>query len=357
MSILSLWCRRVHSRFLGRQGVRRPLFGVACAVGIAIGCGRVPLDQPPEAADAAAGGNASVFSTPTAFCREFEAHIAGAESRCFGGPPADALAAWIAATCDPLDGLVASGRIGYDATAAAACLSRFDATYATSCLFATYFCTKAVVGHVPDGALCTSAAECGPSSSCERPDQSQCGAKVCTPPRALGAPCGAECADGLVCATDGSNVCVPDTGRVGDPCLDTSSCDWGLFCSVDASTTRGICREATTGMACQADGDCRIEDFCDGTCQPRLRVGASCALNRQACVAFAMCDPATDRCITAGGSGQPCGENGTCFVGACTNALSSDGICLSGQPPGSPCTDPAECATGVCNVSCQSCAR
>ena len=103
----------------------------------------------------------------TAFCREFEVYSARAESRCFGGLPAADLATWIAQTCDPLDALVASGRIGYDARAAAACLSQFDVTYASSCQFAAFYCTEGIVGSVADGALCTSASECGPTSSCE----------------------------------------------------------------------------------------------------------------------------------------------------------------------------------------------
>jgi hypothetical protein len=336
--------------------------GLACLLGAAAGCGRNLLDQPPEGPDAAVAeagpAGASVFSTATAFCREFEAHVARAESRCFGDPPAAELAGFIDETCGALDGWVASGRIGYDATAAAACLSQFDATHATSCDFTGFYCTDAVVGRVPDGALCLGSAECGPASACARPDPTTCSAKVCTPPSARGAPCGLQCADGLICALDGSNVCVPDAGRIGDPCVASSSCDWGFFCSFEAASgsTGGTCREARTGMACQNDGDCPPENFCDGICQPRLRVGASCAPNQQACVAFATCDPATGRCIAAGGVGQPCGQNGTCFVGACSNPLGR-GTCLANQPPGFPCGDPAQCATGVCNGSCQSCAR
>src|SRR5579871_441269 len=105
------------------NGVRRCLLAVACGAALTLGCGRIPLDPIAGTADGGAGSAASGFATATAFCREFEAHSVQAETRCFGAPPADDVAAAIAEICDPLDGLVASGRIDYDATAAAACLA------------------------------------------------------------------------------------------------------------------------------------------------------------------------------------------------------------------------------------------
>jgi len=322
---------------------------VACVVLLTVGCGRGTLD--PGASDAG-GEGASVFSTATGFCREFEAHVAQYESRCFGDAPADELAAFIAANCDPLDGLVASGGLGYDPKAAAACQAQFDATFATSCNFPSSGCSNIFpTGGVGDGARCTTVVECVvPKSSCARPDPKACDPRVCIGPSKLGAACGRACAAGLICSAD--KVCVTNMGALGDPCQESSSCNRGLFCSVNPSTMRGTCRETTTGMSCTGDVLCPLGDFCDGTCKHRLRVGDSCLMNQQACVAYAACDSATGRCVAAGGSGQPCGLNRTCFLGVCSSA----GTCLSLLPDGALCTDPAECTSGVCNGSCQPCA-
>ncbi|HVU51822.1 MAG TPA: hypothetical protein VHL80_14095 [Polyangia bacterium] len=324
------------------------------------GCGRYPLAPSAGPSGAAGAPDDSSLSTPTGFCRAFEASSYAATKRCYGSEvPADVVATIDAQICAPLDGALAAGRITYDRAGAAACLSQAGASLAESCRFDTIPCADEVVaGLLPDGAPCESSAECAATSFCVRPDRSTCQQAVCTPDSQLGEPCGIGCAPGLTCATDGSDVCVVDTGTLGAGCDLTAvaPCDWGFACRPNASGA-GACVESRTGLACQDDLECPVEDLCDGTCKPRLAMGASCAASPQGCLALATCDQATRRCVPAGNDGQPCGMNGFCYEGSCSPTAAGDSVCVVNRGTGSACDDPNECASGVCEAgACAACA-
>jgi hypothetical protein len=301
------------------------------------------------------------LSTATGFCEAYQEAYAENATRCFGAPvPADVEAAFVAQFCDPIDGLVAARQASYDRADAAGCLAQIRATWAKNCLFDDVPCaSKVVAGALPNGAACTNSAECQGDSLCDRPDHSTCAPMVCTPRGGFGDPCGIGCDNGLICAPDGSNVCIVDRGSVGAPCDPTmsGSCDFTLSCRPGGGGV-SRCVAAQSGDPCFDDFGCPAEDFCSsvGFCTGRMHVGASCAGQTSGCIALATCDPLTLRCVTAGALNTPCGEFDFCFGGGCTH-LTDPPVCLVLAPSGTPCDDPAECASGVCEAGrCVTCA-
>jgi hypothetical protein len=369
MAWADLQSLRALSRFSKRAAPTRrrsrspaPLVVLACVAAVAVGCGgRSPLDLPPEPSGAAGAPDDSSLSTPTGFCVEYEQRYLVPTRRCYGADvPADVLATIEAQVCQSLDASLAAGRLSYDRSRAVACLAQVDAALAASCRFDDVPCVDDVVaGLVPDGAPCSSSAECARRSDCVRPDRTTCAQAVCTPAGGVGAPCAAECAPGLMCSNDAANLCVADTGQVGTACDPTAvaPCDWSFACHSNGAGS-ATCREARTGDACVDERECPIEDFCDVTCKPRKAVGASCAASSRGCVALATCDPVTRRCVAAGTDGKPCGMNGFCYYGTCTATFTTGrAVCVVDRPTGAACDDPNECASGVCGQgTCLDCA-
>jgi hypothetical protein len=275
----------------------------------------------------------SSANTPSAFCRAYDMHRAKAEFACAGGqgePPDVA-----ADNCDVLDGALAHGSISFDPSAAADCLVEVDKGLGGACSTESACVSRVIKGLLPEGAPCTHWMECPKGGGCGQSDGMSCEQHVCSGAFAvLGEPCG---------------------GATDPPCA------VGLQCQSGAGAATGTCALAVDAVRClNRVTDCRYyTEFCglDGVCAPRRPIGASCADDVDSCVILAWCDSTTHLCAPAGAKGQPCGEEGLCWNGACFPANTpSNNVCSAPLMAGAPCTYSYHCASGVCTAgACASC--
>jgi len=300
-------------------------------------------------------GSKSSSSVPTQAvldaCRQLHQAAGQAQAACYGGSAADWQAYWDQTLpCATYAKHVTDGTVTFDATVLSGCVQEIQAApceQASTCEWGRVF-----VGRVADGMPCGDYAVCGP--------QSGCFLNVCNPTCAsqgvtLGESCLTQgCQPPLACS---SGVCVAPAPQ-GGPCGGASAlpCAPGLFCmppGAGNAGTPGMCARYSTGP-CSHDYECRSSQFCyQGTCTPRLGLGAPCADAQTGCGGFTTCDysSASPTCIHTGLRGQTCG--GVSIPSVCIDgSVCQNFICVAPGKVGDGC-DATTCGlplvcTGVC---------
>jgi hypothetical protein len=323
-----------------------------CAVAAALGCNGGGSSGGPGTI----GGGS--LATLKGFCEQTSAIYATNDLRCIGGKASDYTSTDY---CNKVG--MATATIQYDASAAKACVDTLQAAAATECAPQPPCLTEVEKGLVPDGQPCTLVEECAIGSQCMRIDDTMCTPLLCTPPSPVGGSCAPGCVPEAIC--DSNFKCVAATfGDMGAACGDpfTALCKDGLVCALDpASTTgAGTCLPAPAPSAmCTSDYDCNtLFEFCDTTCKPRLAVGASCTDHPTGCQALASCDAVTNRCVSAGHPGEPCGSVFQfCWQASCDDTTNPKApVCVAYKPLGAACAMGYECTSGVCHDAvCTAC--
>jgi hypothetical protein len=231
---------------------------------------------------------------------------------------------------------VGSGKVKYDARAAAACLSALGATGCTvsSRTDGLQSCLDAFRGTVAVGGACLQSTECVSRNCNLSACTSACCEGRCEAQSALGQPCAdsaAPCAGSTYCKQDlatGVGTCVARLS-VGQPCNGLDICDLATACVRDPATGDAMCTHLPAeGEPCPRGVCDNSLDACDATtklCVPRIAIGGSCASGT--CVRYASCDPVSQLCIARVPGGGACDDAASCLGGLpCEN-----GACTS-QP-------------------------
>ena len=179
------------------------------------------------------------------------------------------------------------------------------------------------------GCVCQSASECDSSFCIETPKGNVC-AKTCVD----------ACAKGFKCATtsgssgDTANICVPQWGRLCNPCGENKECV--ATGSPDAACVDQGNAGAFCGSKCIKDEDCPDTHACSkvkdvagndvSQCVPKG--GAACS-----CSPAAMKKQLSTRCFVQSGS-QKCEGKRTCLLDGATGAPAGGGLsaCLAPKP-------------------------
>jgi len=201
-------------------------------------------------------------------------------------------------------------------------------------------CEHVLVGRVPFGGGCGSAAQCAPGARGDTLCLSQTEGEeaVCTPPQRLGEPCVQTCtstAPNLVTCPNcpwGSplRLCQSSSGidgagiggaGVGGACFTNQ----GLYCAPS-----GVCTSLPSpGEACP-DGVCPSGSACvEGMCGSsvgRSCLSFDCASGDAYCGQSQLCTPRLE-------DGSPCAsldecKSGRCLFGRCTRSLVGESLCL-----------------------------
>jgi hypothetical protein len=279
--------------------------------------------------------------------------------------------------CAALARGIAAGRIGYDATAAATCLSLIGSA---SCADLYYgdrqrnpanSCAKVLTGTVAAGGGCYRTEDCAAGAFCDQ--TGGCPAK-CVAYVAAGGTCGSglACAPGLYYDTAGGSCVCRTLATQGQSCGGTGEvkCAESLYCGPGNTCVPYLAK----GASCQAaQSDTSSSLLCviatgqtTGTCGPRAKIGASCGATI-GCEPFAACVNGT--CAEYSPQGGPCGYivsggvydyrgcvDGWCddggqtgTVGVCKPYVAVGGSCMSGAR----CDPYATCSSGgSCLASC-----
>lgn len=282
---------------------------------------------------------------------------------------------------------IADGRTGFDATAAAACVTRLGNIACAELDFVT--CDGVLTGLGQQDAPCfgsdgecsgglycdgsmTCPGRCRPSAAVgATPTSGQpcvAGAYVydgvCITPVAVGSSCAAtgsetaekECVRGAWCEAS-SKQCVAQRGE-GEACTSYFECRGALRC------TRGVCGGLVSEQgACDDSALCKSDLRCGdaGVCVTRVGQGSPCTIETDECTLQFFCDAATSTCQPYRGVDEACtpigGECGLASGRYCTATFDSDGgVCATLKTPGEPCAAPFECSTGLCdNGQCVGC--
>jgi hypothetical protein len=243
-----------------------------------------------------------------------------------------------------LEADVSAGKVTYDGSKAADCLS---VIFARGCTIteqlapvSSQACDDTFKGTVATGGTCFSEEECV-SQSCDRSNCATaltCCAGTCNPPVTASIasggnclPAGSVCVTGTFCKRDptGSNAtCTPQVAR-GQPCTTlVDECVVGNICNTDPVTGNGTCGKVPVeGEPCP-DGLCDASsDACDAatrTCVRRIAIGGACP-SGSGCVRYANCDTATLTCVPRASKGGACTTTGDCLGSlTCTNGVCVD---------------------------------
>jgi hypothetical protein len=225
--------------------------------------------------------------------------------------------------------------VGFDANAAGSCLSAL-ATFLAQCTLPAgqtvpEVCERVLVGRVPLGGGCGSAAQCAPGS---REDtlcisQTPGSEAVCSAPQMLGEPCAETCTSSAI------------------DLLTCPNCAWGsrsqMCRTYPGMGTGGICF-TNQGLYCAASGTCAslraIGDPCpDGRCSPggvcmqgicSSALGLSC-LDFDCQSSDGYCDH-SQVCTARVADGSPCVKDDQCqslqcTQGRCTRLLANEFLC------------------------------
>jgi hypothetical protein len=299
------------------------LFATACSSSDSGGGPPVPLDQFPQ-------------QYATAYCDSIAPCCKTAEI------PYDALTCKSTAT-NSFTQIVeqASGpNTTYDAVAAGNCLAALKATLQSCKSLASAFqgsaCQGIFKGTLPNGAMCTSSADCV-SGYCSISGVSSTGSdiEVCADPslRSVNLPphgkagdaCGGDCLT-LKSGSVSYMNCRSGTSTAAAYCFDQD----GLHCS---SATQTCVVLPAIGAACP-DGTCATGAYCDETtltCAAQSDSG-SCENSFEACSAKSYCDQNSLRCFARKPDGYACSSDDECVNAVCsgladTTDVSTSGIC------------------------------
>jgi hypothetical protein len=224
----------------------------------------------------------------------------------------DAIYAAITKDCESaVSGAIAHGRVAFDPTAAAACVSAFQQRIAAgNCwnqvdtnqpgppVFGASACTGVVRGLQGSGAPCAVDFECRDGLTCVGWTGASDG--TCRAPGAAGLPCEQapdagsalyidwglgnhpSCASGAYCVTP---TCKAQGGS-GAKCSEDQACQSPLTCHLGKCSSSGI---SADGGACDGKVDCAEGSYCAipdggaGTCTPRVPLGGDCTPSGDQC--------------------------------------------------------------------------
>ena len=336
---------------------------VAGGVGCGGGGGGARQDGSPTGAGGISGGDAGadvqVDPELAAFCASVQAARVRILERCAG------VASEIAAQYAPIDACaaftpaVAGGRMVFNPTEAAGCLSALDAVACDAASLPSA-CDRALHGALTPGSACNLIADISRFSECEVgtfcvPSPSGGCKGTCVAGALLNQPCaGASqpCVAGEACTLAG--MCTV-RGSSGSECgiYTTPICEEGLVCSDLFGGTCGPRLRA--GATCSGQPtECEFPMMCDrglaltGTCKVPPKPGSGCVVNEYECgLGLSYCG-ADSKCHALAGIGQPCvntdGEGTYCMLGMCDTTLATP-VCKP-FAVGAACSSTAECPPG-----------
>jgi hypothetical protein len=305
--------------------------------------------------------------------------MSSAVARCWGGTDAYWFKIYSAAfDCQRVSADVAAGRMVYDQSHAAACLSSIEGIDCSAIAGSgpsLPACTQVLWGTVPAGQACSPDAmsDCVPEASCER-DAYACGGTCRTRVAANGS---CQSVDGRTippCVTDAhciSGVCLADAkegqscgGSAGPPCASNLRCVGATF------SASGTCHPAANSGPCTDCSDCGNSMYgCMGptgakTCERWKFVGESCTPGQLQCFVLLHCG-ADGKCTDAPATqNQACGSDALGEYFGCASGLycsgvtsTAMGICVPYKAPGDSCTSLVECGYphGQCDTSTHQC--
>jgi hypothetical protein len=181
----------------------------------------------------------------------------------------------------------------------------------------------------------------------------ECADFQCVAKAGTGQPCDERtCLDGLRCDFAQETPVCALLGDAGDPCSDDEYCAEGLACSPALSCAIPVLDNANCVAASDACvGTCSTcRSTTPGgaatTCQDRGIAGDGCAVIDD-CRAGFVCDAAAGACVAGGVAGDACSDSEECAAGS---VCAVSGTCVARPALGEPC-DPnvtEECAEGSC---------
>lgn len=172
-----------------------------------------------------------------------------------------------------------------------------------------------------------------------------------------GGPSCAGCAIGGTCFTAGSRnpaqgcqICDPTRSATDWSANDGATCDDGAFCTVGDTCSAGTCH-AGTARTCGDGVSCNGDETCDESAN-------ACVAGSSRCTSGALCDLATDACVsTATCAGCAIGDS--CVASGARNSLNPCEVCRPASSrtawssdDGASCDDGSFCTVGdTCSAS------
>ena len=230
---------------------------------------------------------------------------------------------------------IAAGRILFDATAAARCLTVHASPSCTQThaarVSATDLCDGVTTGTVPAGGACFFNEECAGGGLCRSESlpcdpRTYCCFGACQPRTVVprGGDCSAadaHCVDGTRC-TAGATASAPPTcagppDTVGSTCYRNPGCAAPLYCDASPDGGAGTCTApVATGERCNPSSETSLkscEDLRDnctgtGTCVGPTARGAACG-SGTLCRLVDQCDFATEVCARVPGPEESCKDS------------------------------------------------
>jgi len=323
------------------------------------------------------GGSAMLLE----FCNGAVQAMASTMARCWGGTEAYWSTIFSPTfDCQRVSADVAAGRMVYDQSRAAVCLSSINGgdcaiTTSSSAEPGPAACANVLWGTVPAGQACSPnpMSNCVPEATCVQ-DGYACSGTCRTTVAANGSCQSVDGATSLPCAAGTHcilGVCLADA-KEGQSCGGQSGaiCASSLACVGATSSASGTCQAVALAVPCTTRSDCGSGVYgCLGptgakTCQHWKFTGESCTPGQGQCYPLLSCGAdgkCTDQRAT---QNQPCrydanGDSVWCASGlVCSGATSTAmGTCLPVKAPGDPCTllDMCGGTQGRCDPSTQRC--
>ena len=323
------------------------------------------------------GGGAG-SATALEFCNNVAQAISSVVARCVGGTDAYWFMFYSAAfDCQRVSADVAAGRMVYDQSHAAACLSSIEGVDCSAIAGAgpsLPACTQVLWGTVPAGQVCSPdpMSDCVPEAHCEHVGYACSG--ICLTSVAVNGSCQSldsdttlPCVAGAHCV---SGVCLADANE-GQACggYPSPTCAGDLRCLGATSIASGTCHAAANSGPCTDNSDCSSSG-CMGptgakTCQRWKFAGESCTPGQGECWPLLYCG-ADGKCTDARAAtqNQACGPDARGEIVGCASGLycsgatsTTTGTCVPPKALGDPCTwlDVCSGTRGHCDTSTQKC--
>jgi hypothetical protein len=306
-------------------------------------------------ASGAGGGGPSAYDA----CMQLQALTDTFIGRCFNELPGYYKTLTVpTARCAAVASSVAAGRITYDASQLATCLSRLgNQTCAQWYDDQIPICTM-MTGTVGDGGACHSYGDCNNG--------------LCLLGDACPGVCHAYVGVGGACDNK-TKFCDPRTSTCGSgstcvalthPALGAACGQEGAYCNpaVAWCDTTNHCVALRTSGACTISTQCALGYLCAGpknatTCQPAVGLAGGCTPGYSQCQFPGACDASTQTCVERR-TGDPCGqitlpENQVCLESSCIYQAKTSGTCVAKQQDGQSCgtaSTPTCLASSTCRA-------